>query len=105
MKKIYCGYCRYYDYDRWDMKVHYKCSSNPKHEDGVIYPRTICSDCLAKNNNNDCKEFEPNLLTLIYHYWGGKKITGKEEVKGSWKKIKNYFRKKNDETKTTKPNA
>jgi hypothetical protein len=57
---VYCENCKFIQIDNSGHKSSYECLSKPYIQHNAIRTWKEYKDCLLKNKNNDCKEFERN---------------------------------------------
>ncbi len=63
MKKVFCGTCRYRKF--WEAAMGccgYKCKKKFTHHTSNMKTYTMLIDCEEVNKNNDCKDYELDLL-------------------------------------------
>jgi len=62
MNKVFCTNCKYYNQGEYSDDF---CGSKAEVKFNYLYPYFEYAAPKIKNHNNDCKEFEPNLMYKI----------------------------------------
>ena len=82
--KVFCSECKYVSYSKVD-GFGFKCLANPriKYVDTHFKENIKIIDyehCLMKNENNDCKDFEPNFWKKFFTMFRMKMLKGEENA-------------------------